>query len=62
VLSLELFVEAFCDDGLLEVVDPFWAEDLLEVVLLEFVCARAIAPVSRTVPRIETSIFIEQSP
>jgi hypothetical protein len=47
---------------LLEVVDAFFAEDLLDPVLPELVCAKATAPISRAVPTTESIIFITQSP
>jgi hypothetical protein len=46
----------------LEVVDAFFAEDLLDPVLPELVCAKATVPISRAVPTTETIIFITQSP
>jgi hypothetical protein len=68
VAALPLFaVEApldpvWADGVLLEVVDAFFAEDLLDPVLPELVCAKATALISRAVPRAETIIFITQSP
>src|SRR5437868_8389165 len=62
LFSLGVAVEPFCADvPLLEVVDPFFDEALLEVALLEFVCANATAPMSRAVPRTETIIFMTES-
>ena len=63
LFAVEAPVDPLWADGvLLEVVDAFFAEDLLDPVWPELVCAKATAPISRAVPTTETIIFITQSP